>query len=458
MKFAIIIAQIDGNYQKTLMQGMLKEAKRVGASLDVYTNFRVTDLYPNLGSRHFAGEKSIFFHIPYEKYDGIIVCLEMLRYKDDMRQWMQQEIREKFEGPVISLEYNSEHFVNVMHDDAEAMTMVVRHLFEEHGYTDYAFLSGPKEHPHAQMRLKGFVKGLEQCGLSLNEENVYEGDFWYDSGVETAEAMIRNGKLPQVLVCASESMAIGAYRVFLRNGIRVPEDVALTGFDALDEGLDEDMSITSMIRDGEDEGREAVCVLYSELTGEVMPVISKKPSPLLVRNSCGCSEREFTFSNQNSIAPLRPVNYGRYNNFYSNYNFMLENLLESKSFQYCVERLQAFLRFLGEFDQFAVCLYENWFEEADMKEKCCRETYVEYEADGQTMKACAPHRKIKRGEDFRMKQDEIVVSYYTPIYYQENAMGYSILRLSGASLPPECYQGYQKNINVALKAAADRRG
>ena len=70
---------------------------------------------------------------------------------------------------------------------------------------------------------------LASPGCVINQ--VVHGDFSEGSGTEAARALLARGSLPQAVVCANDQMAIGVLREFQREGIAVPADVALTGFD-----------------------------------------------------------------------------------------------------------------------------------------------------------------------------------------------------------------------------------
>lgn len=220
--------------------------------------------------------------VPWDEFQGILIAPSTLQYTQNERNALQEEIFSDFKGPVISLDYESDYFDTIMLDDAVAMQKMTEHLVNEHYYTDIAFLSGPLWHAHAQRRLEGYKRGLEACNIPYDETKVFEGNFWYGGGQRIATQMIRRGLLPQALMCANQAMAIGAYRTFIENGIRIPEDIAITGFDAPDDGVAENYRITSMIRDGECTGRRAAQAPRSKLEGHPPMDIPEETSSFLI--------------------------------------------------------------------------------------------------------------------------------------------------------------------------------
>ena len=81
------------------------------------------------------------------------------------------------------------------------------------------------------MRFRAFKDVLEENGLKFKKENYFDGDYTEKSGYQMARLIMLSEKRPDVLVCANDEMAIGAMRAFHENGVRVPEDIAVCGFD-----------------------------------------------------------------------------------------------------------------------------------------------------------------------------------------------------------------------------------
>lgn len=99
------------------------------------------------------------------------------------------------------------------------------------GHSQIVNISGPLHKIDALERLNGFKSALEEKGLSIKEQCIYEGDYLQDSGADAIDYFLEN-KIPfTAVVCANDQMAIGAMARLREHGIRPAKDVAVIGFD-----------------------------------------------------------------------------------------------------------------------------------------------------------------------------------------------------------------------------------
>lgn len=99
----------------------------------------------------------------------------------------------------------------------------------EAGYSSFAYLGGPDTDDHRE-RYHAFRDVLKENGIPFPRTNLYEGD-WKEKSGAAARLIILQERMPEVLVCANDMMAIGAIRKLQENGIHVPEDISVCGFD-----------------------------------------------------------------------------------------------------------------------------------------------------------------------------------------------------------------------------------
>jgi LacI family transcriptional regulator len=83
-------------------------------------------------------------------------------------------------------------------------------------------------------RFAGFADTLARSGIAFDQKHYYHGNYRENSGYQAAKLMLLSNDLPEILICANDNMAIGAIRAFEENRLRVPEDIAVTGFDDSD--------------------------------------------------------------------------------------------------------------------------------------------------------------------------------------------------------------------------------
>lgn len=99
------------------------------------------------------------------------------------------------------------------------------------GHTRIGFIAGPADHPQARLREAGFHAALLKHGLKPEPGQIAEGDFHFDSGLRAAEKLL-SGPVPLTAIfAANDDMAAGVLAVAYRKGLRVPQDLSVTGFD-----------------------------------------------------------------------------------------------------------------------------------------------------------------------------------------------------------------------------------
>jgi len=97
-------------------------------------------------------------------------------------------------------------------------------------YRKFAFLSGFESEDNKE-RYRAFRDVLAENNIKFNKDYFYDGDYTEKSGYQMARLIMLSEKRPDVLVCANDEMAIGAMRAFKENVVKVPEDIAVCGFD-----------------------------------------------------------------------------------------------------------------------------------------------------------------------------------------------------------------------------------
>jgi DNA-binding LacI/PurR family transcriptional regulator/signal transduction histidine kinase len=174
-------------------------------------------------------------------------------------------------------------------DNTEGMRSAVRHLIEEHGYKRIAFICGIKGQMDAEQRFQAYKDELSAHGLRYDEDLVIDGDYSLESGRNAIEALLDERKLRfQAVVAANDRMAFGALEALQQRGLRVPEDVAVTGFDDLREAQAMGVPLTTVRQSFYTAGKNALETLLKKINGDTLPRITITPTQLLVRWSCGC--------------------------------------------------------------------------------------------------------------------------------------------------------------------------
>ena len=112
-------------------------------------------------------------------------------------------------------------------DNRAGAAAMVRHLIEN-GYRHIVHLSGPQNNADARERAEGFREEMQRLG---REPRIMEGNFSEEAGEEAARAIIASGEPCDAIFAANDMMALGCLHALRSAGKRVPEDIAVAGFD-----------------------------------------------------------------------------------------------------------------------------------------------------------------------------------------------------------------------------------
>ncbi len=165
-------------------------------------------------------------------------------------------------------------------DNAGGMSALVDHLVRDHGYDDVAFVGRQEGFDNAE-RFAAYRASLTRWGLLRGPHRM----------VEQLSALHASGALPRVLVCATDQHALMALDALAALGVRVPDEVAVTGFDGILAGRLSTPTLTSVRQPMEAMGRAAARILAG--TAGPLPEGQTRfdavfAPRVVIRHSCGC--------------------------------------------------------------------------------------------------------------------------------------------------------------------------
>ncbi|WP_434787524.1 catabolite control protein A [Bacillus velezensis] len=128
-------------------------------------------------------------------------------------------VEEQGETPSVAIDYE------------QAIYDAVK-LFIDKGHRDIALVSGPMQEPiNRSKKLQGYKRALEEAAIPFNEQFVAEGDYTYDSGMEALQSLMGLDRKPTAILSATDEMALGIIHAAQDQGLSIPDDLDIIGFD-----------------------------------------------------------------------------------------------------------------------------------------------------------------------------------------------------------------------------------
>jgi LacI family transcriptional regulator len=195
--------------------------------------------------------------------------------------------------PVVMLAGPREidHFDHIEVANFEGQAELTRHLVKDHGLTRLAFVGGMADSPDAEARFQGYRAACREAGLPVPSLPDVRGKLTQTEGRLAVERLLeRGGRPPQAMLFANDQMAVGGLHALERLGLRVPDDVVVTGFDGIPLSRTIRPALTTVRQPMRRLGEEAVELLLKRLlTPDRAPESVVLPVTLARRTSCGCN-------------------------------------------------------------------------------------------------------------------------------------------------------------------------
>lgn len=428
-RIALLASEVHEQYQTNFIQGFLKNAFANDCDVCIYGGYIKL---PESDAKC-VGESNIFALINYDMFDSVVVLPDTLRAKGLMLRI--ERALQNFKGKVLYVDKESTKFPYIMQENYNPLFRLTEHLIKEHGYKKIAFLNGFKGHTHSIERERGFRSCMEQYGIPVDEKWVFYGDYWYHSGERTVAKLIEDrDNMPEAVVCANDYMAIGLADEFEKQGFKVPQDIAIVGYDSVSAGQMAPQPITSVPLASTNYGSYAADCVMSLMKDEPMPKYTSE-EPLFIGSSCGCnceSLRPQLMVRKSWKADLNDVNY------MIRYSQLTENLVLQPSFEELMDCIQTYTFQIREFEMFEVCLNEVWKHTSEnIKATTIVDRYSDeilpilhcgrsgQGADKLDYETTFPIKKMLRQLDEEC--DHPRAFFFTPLFFENVTFGYAVL-------------------------------
>lgn len=204
-------------YFAHVLEGFMRQAEEKGYDITLFS------------ARPGGWGPDFLSHVHYRHTDGVAVLVAD-QYSAGVFKLAQNHI------PLVTLDLHIEGYSSVYSDNVQGMTDLVNHVYEQ-GHRKIASIFG-EDCPVTQLRKATFLKVTEEKGLEIPDE--YIVDSYYHRPEEVAEKameLMRLKEPPTCILFPDDFALIGAVNIFEKEGIRIPTDISVTGYDGIGAAL-----------------------------------------------------------------------------------------------------------------------------------------------------------------------------------------------------------------------------
>ena len=447
---AVVVGTSDGFYRNKCLKGIIRQAELLDYNVAVFSLFTLTDNR----TKHQLGEENLFELLKTSEIAGAVFV--------DYSFWAM-EVKNKIVALMQSIpgfnciivdnepDYG---YKSIVSNDRAGFALVVDHLIEKHGFKRIMCLTGADQFSVSHMRADGYRDSMERHGLEVRDGDIIFGDFWTMAATALAEK-IANGETerPEAVACANDKSAVTLVNELIRRGVRVPEEVAVTGYDLSSEAITNDPSVTSCTRPDMFTGEKCVCELHKLITGEDIEPSDEDIGIFVSGETCGC-RRDVAFAHGFNEADR--LEQESENNF--RYSCMQESLMASDTYDELIMNIYSRIYLIRNAEAFVLCLNKDWnlFREDDSD-------YLRVGYSDDMIEAMAWTKSMERRNvpfDVHdlfppdiLLEDRPVACYFNAVHFEDRCFGYQVIRFADEeeNMPEDIYHSWSSSVSVSLE-------
>lgn len=279
---AYCISRFHRNDQKEEIDYFCTLCSRYHCKVMVFST--LTDLYYDDINDH--GEKQIYSVFDVTKFDAVVIMSETFKKIRVDRALADMALAAGV--PVISINRRLKGCINIDFTYETTFEQIVRHIVEDHGCRKVNYIGGDRISKFSAERFDSFKKVLADNNIPFEDKRTGYGNFMGSGAVEVLEEFLKEKELPEAIICANDSMAIGVCSRLKELGIRVPEDIKVTGFDGIEFEQYHNPRLTTAAYSFEDTARTVLETLTNVWEGRTVDDLIIVPYKMQKGHSCGC--------------------------------------------------------------------------------------------------------------------------------------------------------------------------
>jgi len=432
-KVCIIVSGFIGEYNDGFCYGIERQAELLGYETTVYSMLSFERLNMN-------EEEYIYEIIPFDRYDGLVFIERSFSAHKGVGRKVDNILGKKCKIPTMVLGH-SDYFPDSLSMNNELeFEIITDHLIEEHGCRKLNFLGGLKE--HNSKRIEGFLRSLSKHSIEAGRECLLYGGYWIDCAERLAKNLSTGKvKMPDAIVCIDDIIAYALIAQLAEYGIRVPEDVLVSGFDGHSQADNPAVSILTINADAEYWGAKAFCTLFERMTGETAVGYKERDIHLITGRSCGCARKPRSDVKE-MLHNLRLHDMREM--YYAN-SEIVERLYTAPDQDEFVRRFENLIYLIPNNNYVALCRYT-----ADGRTSCIFATEVISAGDPEL---------LEPGEVFPMAsslEEQVENIHVVPLNFVGKKLGYLVVGYPEAAIYTDLFQRICRHISVGLYFLEER--
>lgn len=278
----LFISELENAYTYNLCRGVIDAARKKDVNLIIFPGKSPKAPY------EFQYQFNAIYELPDPRsIDALILAT------GTMINFLSHEEFETFykryhKIPLVSISIPLDGVSSVLINNRVGLKEAILHLTNDHKFRKIAFIGGPRNNNEAEERYQVYKDVLEECKIPFDPRMVYFGDFTHYSSVHAINQFIDERKISfEAIVAANDEMALSAMRVLKERGYRVPNDVAVVGFDNVESARFSIPSLTTVSQPIYEQAKKALHAALDLINGK--PTANYMlATELVVRESCGC--------------------------------------------------------------------------------------------------------------------------------------------------------------------------
>lgn len=232
------------------------------------------------------GEAAIFDLINYSTADMIVVFEERIKAPGVVDRLINQARNHNVPCILVGERHNG--VVNAEFDYESGFAKMVGHVLDVHKAKRPHFIAGVRGNEFSETRRRVFERMCRERGIDIGEGDISYGDFWSEPTIAAVNALLERRELPDAIICANDTMAIAATTALTAAGVRIPDDIIVTGFDGINDIKFSVPRITSCVCSYDKMARKVGEIIEDIFDGKDVRERYFIDPTLILSESCGC--------------------------------------------------------------------------------------------------------------------------------------------------------------------------